>query len=448
MRRTPEQGPAGPDAGGATAASDQAVARAARTAYGRLVAYLAWRWNDLAAAEDALGEALLKALQRWPHEGVPAQPEAWLLTVARRELLQSARHARVVERLADEPLLREAMPREDDPAPEPLLTAQPVPDHRLRLMLACAHPAIDPPVRTALMLQAVLGLDARRIASAFMVSPAAMAQRLVRAKQKIARAGIRFEEPDATDWPARTHAVLEAVYAAYGLAWDGAPGLTDVGDADAGLADEALYLAELCAALLPHDPEARGLWALLLFCESRRDARHVAGDDGVVRFVPLHEQDTTRWDHTRIARAEALLREAAAMGQLGPYQLEAAIQSAHAQRARGGRVPWAGIARLYDALLEIAPTLGAEVGRAVALGTAHGAVEGLARLDALPADVVRSYAPYWVARSHLLESTRCWPEAAVACQQALGLTTDPRLREHLWRKWQALRGATVTAPKH
>ncbi len=427
------------------AEADQAVVRAARDAYGRLVAYLAWRWNDLASAEDALGEALLKALQRWPLEGVPAQPEGWLLTVARRELLQSARHARVAARLADEPLLRELMPREDDPAPEPLLVAQPVPDQRLRLMLACAHPAIDPPVRTALMLQTVLGLDAARIASVFLVSPAAMAQRLVRAKQKIARAGIRFEEPDAADWPARTHAVLEAVYAAYGLAWDGRPGLAEAGDADAELADEALYLAELCAALLPNDAEARGLWALLLFCESRRDARYVAEGDGVVRFVPLHEQDTARWDHARIAHAERLLREAAAMGQLGPYQLEAAIQSAHAQRARGGRVPWAGIARLYDALLQIAPTLGAEVGRAVALGTAHGAADGLARLDALPADAVRAYAPYWVARSHLLESARRWPEAADACHQGLGLTADPRLREHLWRKWRALSAATVTA---
>jgi RNA polymerase sigma-70 factor (ECF subfamily) len=427
------------------AGADQAVERAARTAYGRLVAYLAWRWNDLASAEDALGEALLKALQRWPLDGVPAQPEGWLLTVARRELLQSARHARVAERLADEPLLRELMPREDDAAPEPLLAPQTVPDQRLRLMLACAHPAIDPPVRTALMLQAVLGLDARRIASAFLVSPAAMAQRLVRAKQKIARAGIRFEEPDAADWPARTHAVLEAVYAAYGLAWDGHPAQAEPGAADAELADEALYLAELCAALLPHDAEARGLWALLLFCESRRDARHVAGADGVARFVPLHEQDTTRWNHALIARAEGLLREAAAMGQLGPYQLEAAIQSAHAQRARGGRVPWAGIARLYEALLAIAPTLGAKVGHAVALGTAQGAAEGLARLDALPADAVCSYAPYWVARSHLLEAARRWADATDACHQGLGLTDDPRLREHLWRKWQALRAATVTA---
>lgn len=428
-----------------TVDASAAVARAARTAYGRLVAYLAWRWNDLASAEDALGEALLKALQCWPREGVPAQPEGWLLTVARRELLQTARHARVAKRLADEPLVRALMPRDDDAAPEPLLQAQPVPDHRLRLMLACAHPAIDPPVRTALMLQSVLGLDARRIASAFLVSPSAMAQRLVRAKQKIARASIRFEEPDANDWPTRTHAVLEAVYAAYGLAWDGRLGTTEPGTAPAELAEEALYLAELCAALLPQDPEARGLWALLLFCESRRDACHATGDDGVERFVPLHEQDTRRWDHARIARAEGLLHEAAGMGQIGPYQLEAAIQSAHAQRARGGRVPWAGIARLYDALLQIAPTLGAEVGRAVALGTAQGAAEGLARLDALPLESVRAYAPYWVARSHLLESARRWQEAADACHQGLGLTDDPLLRAHLWRKCQALRAATVTA---
>lgn len=423
------------------AEADQAAANAARTAYGRLVAWLAWRWNDLAGAQDALGEALLKALERWPVDGVPAQPEGWLLTVARRELLQSARHARMAERLADDPVLRELMPREDDPAPEPML-AQALPDHRLRLMLACAHPAIDPPVRTALMLQAVLGLDAKRIASAFLVSPAAMAQRLVRAKQKIARAGIRFEEPDAADWPLRTHAVLEAVYAAYGLAWDGP---AEAGEGDAELAEEALYLAALCAALLPRDPEARGLWALLLFCESRRAARYQDEPDGTQRFVPLHEQDIRRWDHALIARAEGLLREAAALGSIGPYQLEAAIQSAHAQRARGGRVPWAGIAQLYAALLQTAPTLGAEVGHAVALGTAHGAEQGLARLDALPAEAVKGYAPYWVARCHLLEAARRWPEAAEAGERSLGLTEDPRLRAHLWRKLQALRGAPVTA---
>lgn len=426
-----------------TVLAAEAAARAARDAYGRLVAHLAWRWRDLAAAQDAMGDALVKALERWPLDGVPNQPEAWLLAVARRGLLQSARHARVAERLADDPLLREALPHEGDAAPVPLLQSQAVPDQRLRLMLVCAHPAIDRRVRTPLMLQAVLGLDARRMASAFLVSPAAMAQRLVRAKQKVAEQGLVFEEPDAVA-PDRVHAVLEAVYAAYGLAWEdwGQPGEAVPGHAD--LAGEALYLAELCVALLPHDPEARGLHALLLFCESRRNARFVTDTQGVEQFVPLHEQDVSRWDHAQIAQAEQLLREAASMGRIGPYQLEAAIQSAHAQRAFTGRVPWAGIERLYQALLAVAPTRGAEVGHAVALGTAQGAALGLARLDALPAAEVQSYAPWWVARSHLLESGRRWPEAAQACEQALGLTEDPRLRAHLWRKLQALRAAPVT----
>jgi RNA polymerase sigma-70 factor, ECF subfamily len=421
-----------------------AVARAARDAYGRLVAYLAWRWNDLAAAEDALGDALLRALERWPHDGVPAQPEAWLLTVARRELLQSARHQGVVQRMADDPLVRGLLPLEDDAAPEPFLQAHPIPDNRLRLMLVCAHPAIDRAIRTPLMLQAVLGLDAQRMAAAFLVSPSAMAQRLVRAKQKIAQAGIRFEEPDAADLPPRTHALLEAVYAAYGLAWErlGAPG----GEAamDAELADEALYLAELCVALLPQDPEARGLWALMLFCESRRQARFVIATDGSERFVPLHEQDTARWNHEQIGRANSLLREAAALGQLGPYQLEAAIQSAHAQRAFTGRVPWGGIAQLYHGLLQIAPTLGARIGHAVALGSAHGAEPGLAALDAMPENKVRNLAPWWVARAHLLEQQRRWTEAATSLRHGMGLTDDPRLRQHLWLKLQALQAAPVT----
>lgn len=428
----------------AAAAATEAAALAARDAYGRLVAHLAWRWNDLAAAEDALGDALLKALERWPHEGVPSQPEGWLLTVARRELLQSARHQGVVQRLADDPLVRALLPHEGDAAPEPFLQANPIPDHRLRLMLVCAHPAIDRSVRTPLMLQAVLGIDAQRMAAAFLVSPSAMAQRLVRAKQKIAKAGIRFEEPDPSDLPQRTHALLEAVYAAYGLAWErlGAPG----GEPPVGaeMAGEALYLAELCVALLPHDAEARGLWALMLFCESRRDARFVAQQDGGERFVPLHEQDTSRWDHARIAHANSLLREAAALGQLGPYQLEAAIQSAHAQRAITGRVPWGGITQLYHGLLRIAPTLGAQIGHAVALGTSHGAEHGLAALDALPEADVHNHAPWWVARAHLLEQQRHWIKAAQALRHGMGLTVDPRLRAHLWLKLQALQAAPVT----
>ncbi|RJP66653.1 MAG: RNA polymerase subunit sigma-70 [Comamonadaceae bacterium] len=426
------------------AAAAEAAALTARDAYGRLVAYLAWRWNDLAAAEDALGEALLKALECWPQDGVPAQPEGWLLTVARRELLQSARHQRLVQRLADDPLVRGLLPREDDAAPEPFLQVHPIPDNRLRLMLACAHPAIDQSVRTPLMLQVVLGLDAQRIAAACLVSPAAMAQRLVRAKQKIAQAGIRFEEPDPADLPPRTHALLEAVYAAYGLAWERLGAAGEEAIISAELTAEALYLAELCVALLPDDAEARGLWALLLFCESRRLARFAPAPDGGERFVPLHEQDTARWDHALIARANALLCDAAALGQLGPYQLEAAIQSAHAQRAVTGRVPWGGITQLYEGLLQIAPTLGARVGHAVALGTAYGAAAGLAALDTLAEAEVRNHAPWWVARAHLLEQQRRWHDAAAALRQGMGLTEDPRLRAHLWVRLQALQAAPVT----
>ena len=253
---------------GAAAAAEAA----ARRSYGRLLAWLAWQWRDVAAAEDALAEAFATALARWPRDGVPASPDAWLLTAARRQLLVAARR----QRLADDPTLTVLWPGADAAAPE----APALPDTRLRLMFVCAHPAIDAGVHSALMLQTVLGLDAARIASAFLVKPEAMTKRLVRAKSKIRTAGLRFEEPPPQEWPERVASVLEAIYGAYTLHWG------QVDDSESGeLAGEAVFLAELVAAHLPAEPEALGLVALLWLCEARRPARREV-------FQPLHEQDT------------------------------------------------------------------------------------------------------------------------------------------------------------
>lgn len=404
-------------------AAQRAAETAARQAYGRLVAWLAWQWRDIAAAEDALGEAFATALERWPADGVPASPEAWLLTAARRQLLMAARRAR----LAADPTLTVLWPAEGDAAPEP----EAIPDDRLRLLFVCAHPAIDAGMHSALMLQTVLGIDAGRIGSAFLVAPATMNKRLVRVKAKIKAAGIRFEAPAPDEMAGRLHAVLEAIYGAYTLDWNG-------DDSLAPLADEALYLAELVAAQLPGEAEALGLLALLWLCEARRPARLDANGD----FVPLDRQDCRRWKHDQISRADRLLARAAALRRPGPLQLEAAIQAAHCARAGGGDVPWADILRLYEQLLLLAPTVGAMVGHAVAVAQAGGdPAAGLARLDSLDAARVAGYQPWWAARAHLQAVAEQADAAAASYGRALALTSDPALRRFLQGRLSALASA-------
>jgi predicted RNA polymerase sigma factor len=391
---------------------------AARTAYGRLLAYLAAGWRDVASAEDALGDAFLAALETWPRAGVPDRPEAWLLTAARRRLVDGARHAKVQEAAAAD--LRIVIER----AHEEASSVAVFPDERLKLLFVCAHPAIDEAARTPLMLQTVLGLDAARIAAAFLVAPAAMSQRLVRVKAKIRDAGIRFELPERHDLPERLDAVIEAIYAAYGSGWE------DVAGADPrrrGLAAEAIWLGRLVTRLLPGEPEALGLLALMLHCEARRPARR----DARGGYVPLTRQDVALWSRPMIDEAEEILSSAARAGRLGRFQLEAAIQSAHARRAVTGRTDWEAIALLYEGLLHRAPTIGARVGHAAALGEARGAGTGLTTLDALPPDAVGSYQPYWALRAHLLKSLGRTVEAKEAYARAIGLSEDPAAREFL-----------------
>lgn len=390
---------------------------AARTSYGRLLAFLSARSRDVAAAEDALAEAFRVALDTWPRSGVPDNPEAWLLTAARRTLLHGHRHAQV--RAGGEPTLRVLAEEAEDAMAEARF-----PDERLKLLFVCAHPAIDPAARAPLMLQTVLGLDAARIASAFLVAPATMGQRLVRAKARIRDAGIAFQVPEPAELPGRLASVLEAVYAAYGSGWD------DLDGADTrrkGLAEEALWLGRVLAGLLPGEPEARGLLALMLHCEARRRARR--GPDG--SYVPLEEQDTTLWDHGLAREAERELAAAAAQGRPGPFQLEAAIQSAHALRLFTGRANWDGIALLYEGLVRLAPTAGALVGRAAALAELRGPAAGLTALDAL-APGLDGYQPYWALRAHLLSKSGHPAQDAYA--RAIGLAEDPAVRAWLLRR--------------
>ena len=392
-------------------AAAAAAERVARESYGRLVARLAWQWRDLAAAEDALADAFAAALRHWPEQGVPDAPEAWLAAAARRRLLHNARHVR----LTLDPRVLAVL---EDAAPDSA-EREAVPDPRLQLMFVCAHPAIEARVHAPLMLQAVLGLNAKVIASAFMVSPTAMAQRLVRAKASIREGGLRFEAPDARELPARLAAVLEAIYAAYTL------GRRALDSPAEDLREEALFLARLAAQLLPGQAEALGLLALLLHAESRRAAQF----DAEGRFVPLAAQDPASWRDDLIREAEQTLWSAAELRQPGPFQIEAAIQSAHAQRRATGQTPWRAIAHLYGLLVQHHPNLGARVGEAVALAESGEPAAGVARLDALPPEAA-GYAPYWVARAHVLGLAGA-PGRRAALQRAIGLTDDPRLRDFL-----------------
>lgn len=391
-----------------------AAERAARLAYGRLVAILAARTRDVAAAEDALAEAFHAALRRWPETGVPDNPEAWLLTAARRQHGHARRHAQV--RAAAEPTLRLLLAEE---APE--MTE--IPDRRLQLLMVCAHPAIAPEAQAPLMLQAVLGLDAARIAACFLTSPAAMSQRLVRAKARIRDAGIGFALPGPAELPPRLEAVMSAIYAAFGTGW---ADLLAEGAGGQGLTEEAIWLGRLLVALLPEAPEPKGLLALMLYAESRRGARR----DAAGGFVPLSAQDPALWSRPLLAEAEALLRAAARAGTPGRFQLEAAIQSVHVEARLTGADRAEALLGLYDLLARLSPTAGVLVARAAALAEAGQPASALRELDGM-AGPLANYQPWWAARAHALERSGAVEAAREARRRAAGLTEDAAVRAWL-----------------
>jgi RNA polymerase sigma-70 factor (ECF subfamily) len=398
----------------------RAIERVARESYGRLVAYLSVHTRDLAGAEDALSDALLKALMVWPRDGVPQNPEAWLLTTARNSVIDFFRHQRVVLDSETNLLLFSQTSAE-----EPL--EMNYPDERLKLLFVCAHPAIDPAMHTPLMLQAVLGLDAARISGAFLVSPKTMGQRLVRAKTKIRDGGIRFEVPERQQLPPRLDAVLEAIYAAFGIAWDDMAGADHRGR---GLAEEAIWLAQVLVQQMPGEAEIQGLLALMLHCEARRAARR----DREGHYVPLSEQDPKLWSLPLIEEAERHLAQASKSGQLGRFQLEAAIQSVHAERVHGRPVDWKTIVQFYAHLSRISTTIGCQTGYAAALAEAQETEHGLAVLDSIDRDRVSAYQPYWAVRASLLQRLGQTPEASDAYERAIGLAEDPAIREFLLKR--------------
>ncbi|HJZ77992.1 MAG TPA: DUF6596 domain-containing protein, partial [Vicinamibacterales bacterium] len=309
-----------------------------------------------------------------------------------------------------------------------------IPDRRLALMFACAHPAIDSAMRTPLILQTILGLTAEEIATAFLLPPRTIGQRLVRAKARIRDAGIPFRVPDADELSERLAAVLDAIYAAYTKGWNEVSG-----GGMSELADEAIWLGRLTVSLLPDQPEAKGLLALMLYTTGRRAARHdVAGT-----YVPLERQDTNLWDRTMIASAEHLLHEANATGPSGRYQIEAAIQSAHVARRLSGVANWAAVVALYDHLLALTGSPVVILNRAVARGELDGPHAALADLAPLESDKrMLTYQPYWAARGHLLALAGDCASAAHALTVAMGLTTDEAVKAYLLGRYRDMRTQT------
>lgn len=385
----------------------------ARASYGKLLAILSVRTGNIQSSEDALSDAFQKALRDWPQTGVPKNAEGWLLTVARNNLSDQYRHIKIQNENTDLLELMQSEKFSEDTS---------LPDERLNLMMACAHPAIDPTVRTPLILQTVLGLNAEQIASAFITSPASMAKKLVRAKVKIKEAGIPFTIPEPEQYRERLENILESIFAVYGYSWDQAAGSASQANE---LTSEALYLAELVVQLMPSEPEASGLLSLLLFCESRKIARTQNG------FTALNEQNTELWDMSSAQRAESLLAKAFELKKIGRFQIEAAIQSAHTARRMRDINTWPEILSLYQALLTESPTLGVYINYSIALTENEKIQEANLWLNQLPTEDVKNYQPFWVAKAYIAKKLNDRIGAENAYDRAIGLSSDEEIRKYL-----------------
>jgi RNA polymerase sigma-70 factor, ECF subfamily len=413
--------------------ADGALERAFREEWSAVLASLARRLGDLQLAEDATQEAFAQAAAVWPRDGVPSKPGAWLTTTAWRKALDRLRRDR---RLADYPVelaaeaehpehVEDVEEREETPGME---------DDRLRLIFTCCHPALALEARVALTLRCLAGLTTREIASAFLVPEATMAQRLVRAKRKILQAGIRFDVPAAGALAERLAGVQSVVYLVFNEGYAASEGERVV---RADLCTEAIWLGRLLHRLLPDDPETAGLLALMLLHHARSASRQ----DAEGRPVLLADQDRARWDRELIAHGVALLEGALVRRSPGPYQLQAAIASLHAQAHSFEETDWAGIAALYGELGRRAPSPVVEVNRAVAVGMADGPRAGLAVLEPILASgALAGYGPLHAAHADLLERAGEEAAAAAAWRRAIQSTENAALRANLERRLRKTSG--------
>jgi RNA polymerase sigma-70 factor (ECF subfamily) len=379
------------------------VERAFREAHGQAVATLTRLFGDLTLAEDAVQDAFVIAMDRWPRDGLPGNPAGWIVTTGRNRAIDVVRRERRGRQLAEQ-VAADQLRAGRAPGPE---VSAPLPDDQLRLIFTCCHPALRVEHQVALTLRLVAGLTPAEVAAAFLVGDETMAKRLVRAKYKIKAANIPYRVPDGADLPRRLQAVLTVLYLIYNA------GADDV--RRRGLRAEAIRLTRLLFALMPDEPEAAGLLALMLLGDARMPARHDAA--GVVL---LRDQDRSRWDGSLIAEGQELVLACLRRRRLGPYQLQAAIQALHCAARRYEQTDWAAIVRFYDRLLAVLPTPVVALNRAVAVAETDGPEAGLQLLDDLARDLAE-YHLLHASRGSMLERLGRRDEAAEAYGRAAAL---------------------------